>query len=62
MVVVERFLEYAILNATPTLCYFNIDVELFYKFVLKNFGIPLGVRDIRYTSIFWTILFTEMKL
>ena len=63
MVVVDRFSKYGICIAAPTLCSSEIAVELFYKHVVKNFGVPLDIvsdRDARFTDRVWTSLFNMM--
>lgn len=63
MVMVDRFSKYGIFVAAPTLCSSEVAVELFYKHVVKNFGVPLDIvsdRDARFTGRFWTSLFNMM--
>ncbi|KAH0664069.1 hypothetical protein KY284_029000 [Solanum tuberosum] len=68
MVMDDRFLKYSIFIVAPNLCSSEIAVELFYKYVVKYFGVPADIvsdRDTRFTGMFWTTLFnmigTELK-
>ena len=57
MVVVDRFLKYSIFIAAPELCSSKVAAELFYKHVVKYFGVPADIvsdRDTRFTGRFWT--------
>ena len=63
MVVVYRFSKYSVFVATPELCSSEIAVDLFYKYVVKYFGVPTDIgsdRDTRFTGRFWTALFNMM--
>ena len=59
-VVVDRFLKYAMFMAAPSTCTAEVVVDLFYKNVVKYFGLPKDIvsdRDSRFTDRFWTVLF-----
>ena len=63
MVVVDKFLKYFVFIAAPELCSSEIVFDLFYKYVVKYFGVPTDIvsdRDIRFTCRFWTTLFNMM--
>ena len=69
MVVVDRFSKYSVCIAAPELCSSEVAADLFYKYVVKYFGVPADIvsdRDTRFTLWFWTTLFnifgTELKL
>jgi hypothetical protein len=68
MVVVDRFTKYAVFVAAPTVCTTEVVVELFYRNMVKYFGVPfdnISDRNVRFTCIFWIALFnmigTRMK-
>ncbi|KAH0665380.1 hypothetical protein KY285_026586 [Solanum tuberosum] len=53
MVVVDRFSKYSIFIVAPNLCSSEIAAELFYKYVVKYFGVPTHIvsgRDTRFTG------------
>ena len=63
MVVVDRFTKYAVFVAAPTMCTAEVVVELFYRNVVKYFGVPFDIisdRDVRFMGRFWTTLFNMM--
>ncbi|XP_070054201.1 uncharacterized protein [Nicotiana tomentosiformis] len=63
MVVVDKFSKYGIFVAAPTICSSEVADELFYKHVVKHFGVPRDIvsdRDPRFTRRFWTTLFKFM--
>ena len=63
MVVVDRFSKYSVFIAAPVLCSSEVAAELFYKHVVKYFGVPTDIvsdRDTRFTGRFWTALFNMM--
>jgi len=63
MVVVDRFTKYAVFVAAPTMCTAEVVVELFYRNVVKYFGVPSDIisdRDVRFMGRFWTTLFNMM--
>jgi hypothetical protein len=63
MVVVDRFTKYAVFVAAPTVCTAEVAAELFYRNVVKYFGVPSDIvsdRDVRFTGRFWTALFNMM--
>nr|XP_004245353.1 uncharacterized protein LOC101251801 [Solanum lycopersicum] len=43
MVVVDRFLKYSVIIVAPELCSYQIAVDLFYKYVVKYFGVPADI-------------------
>jgi hypothetical protein len=60
MVIVDRFSKYVVFVATPSVCTTEVAAGLFYKYVVKYFGVPSDVvsdRDVRFTGRFWTVLF-----
>ena len=60
MVVVDRFTKYAMFVAAPTVCTAEVAAELFYRNMVKYFGVPSNIvsdRDVRFTGKFWTALF-----
>jgi hypothetical protein len=63
MVVVDKFLKYAIFMATPSVCTTEVAASLFYKHMVKYFGVLLYVvsdRDVRFTGRLWIVLFGLM--
>lgn len=63
LVIVDRFSKYAIFIATPAACSADVAAELFFKNVVKYFGVPEDIvsdRDARFTGRFWTQLFNMM--
>ena len=63
LVVVDRFLKYAIFMPAPHACPANKAAELFFKHVVKYFGVPKDIisdRDAQFTERFWTVLFNLM--
>ena len=69
MVVVDRFSKYAVFITAPNACPADIAAELFYKYVVKYFGLSEDIisdRDTRFIGKFWTMLFnlmgSELKL
>ena len=59
-VVVDRFSKYVVFKAAPSTCTAELAADLFYKNVVKYFGLPEDIvsdRDFRFTSRFWTVLF-----
>ena len=60
MVVVDRFSKYAVFSAAPQVRSAEIAAGLFFKNVVKHFGVPADIvsdRDARFTGRFWTCLF-----
>lgn len=58
MVIVDRLTKYAIFLAAPKVCTADVATELFFKFVVKYFGIPEDIvsdRDPRFTELFKTL-------
>ena len=63
LVVVDRFSKYAIFIAAPNTCPAEKAAELFFKNVMKHFGVPADIesdRDARFIGKFWTYLFNLM--
>jgi len=63
MVVVERFTKYAMFVAASTVYTTEVAAELFYRNVVKYFGVPSDIvryHDVRFTGRFWTTLFNMM--
>ena len=63
MVVVDRFSKYSVFIAAPELCSSEVAAGMFYKNVVKYFGVPTDIgsdRDTRFTGRFWTALFNIM--
>ncbi|KAK3038007.1 hypothetical protein RJ639_029958 [Escallonia herrerae] len=59
-VVVDRFSKYASFIVTPKYCSAEDTMQLFFKYVVKYWGMPqdiVGDRDSRFTKNFWTELF-----
>ncbi|KAK3010615.1 hypothetical protein RJ639_010791 [Escallonia herrerae] len=60
LVVVDRFSKYASFIATPKYCSAEDTAQLFFKYVVKYWGMPQDIvsdRDSRFTGNFWTELF-----
>jgi len=58
IVIVDRFSKYVVYVATPSVCTVEVAVGLFYKHVVKYFGVSSNVvsdRDVRFTRLFWTM-------
>jgi ribonucleotide monophosphatase NagD (HAD superfamily) len=63
MVVVDRFSKYAVFIAAPSVCTAEVAARMFYRNVVKYFGVPTDIvsdRDARFTGRFWTALFNMM--
>lgn len=63
MVVVDCFSKYVVFILTPHKCPVEVAADLFYKYVVKYFGLPEDIisdRDTRFTGLFWTVLFNLM--
>ncbi|KAH0768903.1 hypothetical protein KY290_012884 [Solanum tuberosum] len=63
MVVVDRFSKYSVFIAAPNLCSFEIAPELFYKYMVKYFGVSADIvsdRDTRFMGRLWKALFYMM--
>lgn len=57
LVVVDRFSKYATFIPAPTFCSAEEAARLFFKHVVKYWGIPQNIvsdRDSRFTGRFWT--------
>ncbi|KAK3024607.1 hypothetical protein RJ639_044512 [Escallonia herrerae] len=60
LVVVDRFSKYASFIATPKYCSAEDTTQLFFKYVVKYWGMPQDIVsdwDSRFTGNFWTELF-----
>ncbi|KAK2995664.1 hypothetical protein RJ640_008910 [Escallonia rubra] len=60
LVVVDRFSKYASFIATPKYCSAEDTAQLFFKYVVKYWGMPQDIvsdRDSHFTENFWTELF-----
>ena len=60
LVIVDRFSKYATFIAAPKYCSAEITASLFFKYVVKYWGIPRNIvsdRDSRFTGAFWAELF-----
>ncbi|TXG51491.1 hypothetical protein EZV62_024015 [Acer yangbiense] len=63
IVVVDRFSKYAVFLPAPHACLADKVVELFFRYVVKTFGVPNDIvsnRDARFIGNFWTYLFKLM--
>jgi len=63
MVVIDRFTKYSMFVADPMVCAAEVAAKLFYRNVVKYFGVSFDIisdRDVRFTGRFWTILFNMM--
>ncbi|GMQ12089.1 hypothetical protein CsSME_00054546 [Camellia sinensis var. sinensis] len=63
LVVVDRFSKYATFIAAPNECSAEETAKLFFKHVVKYWGLPQSIisdRDSRFTGKFWTELFKLM--
>lgn len=47
IVVVDRFLKYIVFIVVPSLCSYEIAANLFYKNVVKYFGVPIDIMSDR---------------
>ena len=59
-VVVNRFSKYAVFMAAPSTCTAELAADLFYRNVVKYFGLPEDIvsdRDFCFTGQFWIVLF-----
>ena len=55
MVVVDRFSKYSVFIAAPKLCSSEVAADLYYKYVVKYFGVPADIvsnKDTRFTGRF----------
>lgn len=65
LVVVDRFSKYAVFMPAPHACPADKVAELFFRHVVKYFGVPEDIindRDTRFTGRFWTVLFNPMGM
>ena len=61
--VVDRLSKYTVFMAAPSTCTIELAADLFYKNVVKYFGLPEDIvsdRDSRFTGRFWTVMFGLM--
>ena len=59
-VVVDPFSKYAVFMAAPSTCTAKIAIDMFYRNVVKYFGLPEDImsdRDSHFTGQFCTVLF-----
>ena len=59
-IVVDQFSKYAVFMAAPSTCTAEVATDLFYKNVVKYFGLPKDIvsdRDSHFTGRFWTVFF-----
>lgn len=64
LVVADRLSKYAVFMLAPHACPEDKAAELFFKHVVKYFGVPEDIindRDARFTGRFWTMLFNIMR-
>jgi len=64
MVMVDRFSKYAIFVPTKMPCGAEWTAELFFKNIVKYWGMPLSIvsdRDPHFTGKFWTTLFKLVR-
>lgn len=62
-VFVDRFSKVAQFIPCKTTCSASDLAEIFFKHIFKNFGLPKSIvsdRDPRFTSLFWTSLFSSL--
>ncbi|KAJ7961417.1 Retrotransposon protein, putative, Ty3-gypsy subclass [Quillaja saponaria] len=60
LVVVDRFSKYATFIPAPKYCSAEDTAQLFFKYVVKYWGVPKNIvsdRDTRFTGTFWSELF-----
>jgi len=63
MVVIDRFTKYSMFVADPMVCAAEVAAKLFYRNVVKYFGVSFDIisdRDVRFTGRFSTTLFNMM--
>ena len=63
MMVIDRFSNYAVFVPVPEVCPVEIAADVFYRYVVKHFGLPSDIisdRDARFTERFWTYIFQLM--
>jgi len=64
LVVVDRFSKYATFLPTPKLFSTELTAKLFFKHIVKLWGIPSSIisdRDGRFINTFWTELFAFLR-
>ena len=55
--------KYSVFIVAPELCSSEVAADLYYKYVVKYFGVPADIvsnKDTRFTGRFWTTLFNMM--
>jgi hypothetical protein len=60
MVIVDKFIKYAVFVVTLIVCIAEVAAKLFYQNLVKYFGVLFNIvsdRDMRFTSRFQTMLF-----
>ena len=60
LVIIDRFSKYATFIFTTKLCYVKLTAHLFFKHVMKLWGVPSSIvsdMDDRYIGTFWAELF-----
>ena len=60
LVIIDRFSNYATFIPTPKICSAELTVQLFFKHIVKLWGISSSIisdRDSRFIRTFWTKLF-----
>ena len=56
-------MKYAIFIGAPSTCLADVTAELFFKYMVKYFGLPKDIisdRDARFIGRFWTQLFNSL--
>lgn len=64
-VVADRFSKFAVFMAALSVCTTNVAAKLFFKNVVKHFGVSRNIisdRDAWFTGRFWTVLFKLLEL
>ena len=59
-VVIDRFSKYAVFIVAPSTCTAEVAADLFYRNVVKYFGLPENIvsdRNSHFTGRFWIVLF-----
>ena len=60
MDVIDRIIKYAVFVPTSAICITKVTTRLFYRNMVKFFGVPLNIIsdcDMLFTGRFWTTLF-----
>lgn len=64
LVIIYRFLKYATFNFTTKLCSIELMIWLFFRHVIKLWGVPTRIvsdKDGRFIGTFWIKLFTLLE-